>query len=71
MVAARSRRATLVADAAVRRVLWRPAGNPGVVPVDGEPAAAWRGRLKLDPLPGLPAVDPIAAHAEAGSVGLA
>jgi hypothetical protein len=63
--------ATLVVDAAARRVLWRPAGNPGVVLVDGEPAAAWRRRVKLDPLPGGPAVDLVDLHDEARSVGLA
>jgi hypothetical protein len=63
--------ATLVVDAAARRVLWRPAGNPGVVLVDGEPAAARRGRVKLDPLPGGPAVDPVVPHDAAGCVGSA
>ena len=64
-------RATLVPDAGARRMLWRSSGNPGVVLVDGRPAAAWRGRLRLDPLPGGPAVDPAALRDEARKVGLA
>lgn len=35
-------RATLVGDPAQRRSLWRPAGAPGLVLVDGRPAGTWR-----------------------------
>jgi len=35
-------RATLVPDADRRRRLWRPAGAPGLVLVDGAPAGVWR-----------------------------
>ena len=69
-------RATLVADAAARRLLWRPAANPGVVLVDAEPVAAWRtkterGRLtlNLEPLPGAGPVESEALHHEAERVG--
>ena len=71
-------RATLVPDPGARRVLWQAAGNPGVVLVDAEPAAAWRtstkgGRLtlRLQPLAGGPAVDRAAVHNEAQQVGAA
>jgi hypothetical protein len=68
-------RATLVPDAAARRLLWRPAANPGVVLVDAEPVAAWRtrtvrGRLTLhvEPLPGAGPVADEALHDEAERV---
>ena len=35
-------RATLVPDPARRKELWRPAGAPGLVLVDGRPAGTWR-----------------------------
>jgi Winged helix DNA-binding domain len=35
-------RATLVPDPALRRLLWRPAGAPGLVLVDGRPSGTWR-----------------------------
>jgi hypothetical protein len=35
-------RATLVSDPARRRRLWRPAGAPGLVLVDGAPGGTWR-----------------------------
>ncbi|HWI64183.1 MAG TPA: crosslink repair DNA glycosylase YcaQ family protein, partial [Symbiobacteriaceae bacterium] len=35
-------RATLVADRAVQRRLWRAAGSPGAVLADGELVATWR-----------------------------
>lgn len=37
-------RATLLPDADHRRRLWRPAGTPGLVLVDGAPAGTWRHR---------------------------
>jgi hypothetical protein len=71
-------RATLVPDASTRRLLWRASGNPGVVLVDAEPAAAWRthtkaGRLTLllEPLPGGRAPDADEVHDEAQFVGSA
>jgi hypothetical protein len=71
-------RATLVPDAGARRVLWRAAGNPGVVLVDAAPAAAWRtrtmrGRLTVvfEALPGGPAADADEVHDEAQRVGAA
>lgn len=71
-------RATLVPDAGARRVLWRAAGNPGAVLVDGEPAAAWRTQttrhrltLRLQPLAGGPALDVEAVQHEAQGVGAA
>ena len=37
-------RETLVVDTATRRQIWRAAGNPGVLLVDGEAAGMWRSR---------------------------
>jgi hypothetical protein len=37
-------RASLVPDAATRRLVWRPLGKPGVILVDGALAATWRAR---------------------------
>ena len=71
-------RSTLVPDKAARQVLWRPAGSPGVVLVDGEAAAVWRtstrgGRLtlRLVPLAGGPALDTGPVEEEAQVVGVA
>jgi hypothetical protein len=35
-------RSTLLPDPTHRRALWRPAGAPGLVLVDGRPAGVWR-----------------------------
>jgi hypothetical protein len=35
-------RATLIPDKALHRLVWRSAGNPGIVLVEGKPAATWR-----------------------------
>jgi hypothetical protein len=43
-------RATLVDDPARRRALWRPAGAPGLVLVDGAPAGVWRHKQAKDRL---------------------
>ena len=40
-------RATLLPDFDGRRRLWRPAGGPGLVLLDGEPIALWRSRSSL------------------------
>ena len=71
-------RATLVPDKGARQVLWRAAGNPGVVLVDAEPAAAWRTRtvrrrltLRLQALAGGPALDAETVQDEAQRVGAA
>jgi hypothetical protein len=39
-------RETLVPDEALRRALFRPAGSPGAVLVDGEPRGTWRARRR-------------------------
>jgi hypothetical protein len=41
-------RATLLPDPEHRRQLWRPAGAPGLVLVDGVPAGIWRQRRDKD-----------------------
>ena len=71
-------RATLVPEPAARRVLWRAAGNPGVVLVDAEPAAAWRTHtarrrltLRVQPLAGGPALEAEKVQDEAQRVGAA
>jgi hypothetical protein len=43
-------RASLVADAAVRKKLFPPIGRPGVVLADGALAGLWRGHKKGDVL---------------------
>ncbi|MFG2248859.1 winged helix DNA-binding domain-containing protein [Spirillospora sp. NPDC048823] len=40
----------LVPDPALRKAVWRPAANPGIVLVDGEIAGVWRQRRKRDRL---------------------
>lgn len=71
-------RATLVPDPGARRVLWRAAGSPGMVLVNGRPAAAWRTRtrsgrltLRLQPLTGGPGLDGAMVQDEAQRVGAA
>ena len=39
-------RTLLVPDRAAQKVVWRAAGNPGVLLMDGEPVATWRTRKK-------------------------
>ncbi len=39
-------RTTLIPDKSLHRKLWRAVGNPGIVLVDGKPAAAWRSQKK-------------------------
>jgi hypothetical protein len=65
-------RATLLPDPALRRRLWRPVGGPGLLLLDGHPAATWRsqvrrGRLRVtvEPFGSLPAAARAAAEAEA------
>jgi hypothetical protein len=65
-------REALMPDRAYHKELWRVAGNPGVVLVDGEIAAAWkpkkagkRLRLELTPLRPLAAKELKAIEAEA------
>jgi len=36
-------RALLVPSRTAQKAVWRASGNPGVVLVDGEPVAIWRG----------------------------
>lgn len=43
-------RATLAPEEPVRRALFRPAGNPGAVVVDGEARGTWRARRRGDTL---------------------
>jgi hypothetical protein len=65
-------RATLLPDPSLRRRLWRPVGGPGLLLLDGRPAATWRsqvrrGRLQvtLEPFGSLPATARAAVQAEA------
>jgi hypothetical protein len=37
---------TLIPDKTLHRRLWRAAGNPGIVLLEGKPAATWRPRKK-------------------------
>ena len=43
-------RATLSGSESLRRALFRPAGNPGAVIVDGELRGTWRARRRADAL---------------------
>ena len=59
-------------------MLWRAAGSPGMVLVNGRPAAAWRTRtksgrltLRLQPLAGGPELDAAMVQDEAQRVGAA
>jgi hypothetical protein len=70
--------ANLVPNKGARQVLWRASGTPGVLLVDGEPAAAWRTHtarrrltLRLQPLAGGPALEAETVQDEAQRVGAA
>jgi hypothetical protein len=39
-------RSTLIADVSLRKKIWKPAGSPGIVIVDGEIMATWQKRKK-------------------------
>jgi hypothetical protein len=65
-------RATLLPDPALRRRLWRPVGGPGLLLLDGRPAATWRFqvhrerlRVTVEPFGSLPTAAHAAAEAEA------
>ncbi|MBL1067580.1 DNA glycosylase AlkZ-like family protein [Streptomyces sp. 7-21] len=68
-------RALLVPDPARRRAVWRAAGSPGVVLVDGEIAGVWRQRrargrvtLRIRPFAAFPARRWRAAEADAAAI---
>jgi Winged helix DNA-binding domain len=65
-------RATLLPDPALRRRLWRPVGGPGLLLLDGRPAATWRLQVRgrrlqvtVEPFGSLPAAARAAVEAEA------
>jgi hypothetical protein len=65
-------RAALVADAAQRKRAFPAINAPGLVIADGAPAALWRARkqgkalaIAMEPLDGVPAIDPAALRAAA------
>jgi hypothetical protein len=65
-------RATLLPDPALRRRPWRPVGGPGLLLLDGRPAATWRFqvhrerlRVTVEPFGSLPTAAHAAAEAEA------
>jgi hypothetical protein len=62
-------RATLLPDPALRRRPWRPVGGPGLLLLDGRPAATWRFqvhrerlRVTVEPFGTLPSAAPAAAE---------
>jgi hypothetical protein len=69
-------RATLVADTPARRQIWRAAGAPGVVLIEGEARATWRARARnralmvdVTPLPGRPPLSASARELVAAEAG--